>query len=129
MTTSTKIIIGIVVVILIAIIVWAAWPKKAPPVAAEVLNGIMKAELVAKQGEIDAKEAQIKDQTNKRIASEMREKVWAQKFADMQREKENVKPPTTDKELRDRFIVLGLPPAAPGVCGAGYVCFPTGFGQ
>jgi hypothetical protein len=119
-----------VAVIIIGLIAWAAWPKTPPPTGAtEVLNNILKKEIAAKEEELAARDVQIKDYKNKLTVSEEKARAWAKKYADLQKEKENVKPPKTDKELRDRYGALGLPPAPIGVCGAGYVCFPTGFGE
>lgn len=56
-----------------------------------------------------------------------REKAWSKKYNDLKEAYSHVALPTTDKEMRDRYTAAGFPPAPSGVCGAGYICFSTGY--
>ena len=59
---------------------------------------------------IAQKEAAVKDYQSRLIVSQNKVAMWADRYAALQQEKENVKPPTTNAELRDRFTALGFPP-------------------
>ena len=61
---------------------------------------------------IAAKEAAVKDYQSRLIVSQNKVAMWADRYSALQKEKENVKPPQTNAELRDRFTALGFPPLA-----------------
>jgi hypothetical protein len=109
--TKTKIVTGVVGIILIAILVYAFWPAPKPPVTPQQTINEVKAALEKQyQGQITDKDKQIKDYKSRLTVSEGKYSVLVNKFTDLQKEKENVKPPTSNKETRDRFTALGFAP-------------------
>jgi hypothetical protein len=60
--------------------------------------------------QLAAQEAQIKDYKSRLSLSEGRYAVLAIKYTDLEKRKQNVIAPTTNKEMRDRFTALGYPP-------------------
>ena len=106
---STAIIAAIAIVALIAL-VWVAWPSKAPISTQATINEV-KAQLEAQfNKQLEEKDIQIKDYKSRLVVSDGKYKVLVKKYADLQKEKENVKLPVTNAELRDRFTALGYPP-------------------
>jgi hypothetical protein len=54
--------------------------------------------------------AQISDYRSKLTISHDKYTVMANRYIALQKEKENVKPPETNMEIRSRFTALGYPP-------------------
>ena len=106
---STAIIAAIAFVALIAL-VWVAWPSRAPVSTQATLNDV-KVQLEAQfNKELEAKDLQVKDYKSRLVVSDGKYKALVKKYTGLQKEKENVKPPVTNAELRDRFVALGYPP-------------------
>ena len=106
---STLIIAAIVVVVAITL-VWIAWSSKAPVSTQAAINEV-KAQLEVKfNKELEAKDSQIKDYKSRLVVSDGKYKALVNKYDDLQKDKENVKSPVTNAELRDRFIALGYHP-------------------
>lgn len=59
--------------------------------------------------------------------SEEKNKTLAKRYNDLKEAYSNVTLPKSDTELRDRYSAAGFVPVPVGVCGAGYICFPTGY--
>jgi len=87
-----------------------------------------KDELLSKK-DIIIKEKQAENSIlkNKIITSVTNYNILSKKYNDLKEVYANVPLPKTDKELRDRYIAAGFVPAPLGVCGAGYICFSTGY--
>lgn len=78
---------------------------------------------------IAKKEAEVKDYKSRLVVSENKYKILVQKYADLQKEKEDVKPAQNDAEMVARFIAHGFAPMAICQCGPGTICFDTGYGK
>ena len=126
---------GVIALLLVVAACWFFWPKPPAPVNTTAIMNAAKTEVEAQlQPIIKAKEEETKiaqaerdDFKSRGEVSEAKYKLLTKKYNDLKREVPNVIPPKTEKELRDRYIAAGFTPAAPGVCGAGYVCFSTGY--
>lgn len=128
MTTRNWLILMAVVVFVI--VIWASWVKGPPStIISDFLNDWLKEEILAKDREIAKMDAMILELRGKLSASEEIAKAWAKKYADLQKERDSVQAPKTDKELRERFTALGFPPVPDCGCGGGYICFRTGYSQ
>jgi len=105
-------ILGAIVLVLI-LVVYMSWPKLPKQVdTQQILNdalAIAKKPLLA---EIENQKKKVADYKSRLYVSDAKYKTLVQKYTELQKEKENVKPPTTDAELRDRFIALGFVPLA-----------------
>jgi phage shock protein A len=62
--------------------------------------------------QLKEKETQIADYKTRLTQSEYRYAGMVQKYVELEKRKQNVTAPTTNKELRDRFSALGYPPLA-----------------
>lgn len=130
---------GIVAAVILFILVgvYVAWPKIPPPIDTQKIINDTKAEMTKqyegqlkdKSAIIKEKDVQLKDYRARLVVSESKYADLKKKYDDLERERLNVQPPKTDKELRDRFIALGYVPAPIGKCGPGYICFTTGYSQ
>ena len=108
--SNSTVIIAVIALIAIIALVWVAWPSKAPVSSQATINEV-KDQLEAQfNKEIEAKDLQIKDYKSRLVVSDGKYKALVKKYADLQKEKENVKAPVTNAELRDRFVALGYPP-------------------
>jgi hypothetical protein len=103
-------LIALVLVAVAAILFFSIGGSKKPVPMIAVLDTAQKKMEVQFQNQLKAKEAEIKDYKSRRVVSEGKYKALAQKYSALQKEKENVKPPETNTELRDRFTALGYPP-------------------
>jgi hypothetical protein len=129
MNKTKWMIIGAIILV-IAIILMFSIPSKKPDNTQEIVNAALATaqaqfdkQLASKDAIIKAKESLIKDKDSKLVISEAKYNAIVQKYLALQKEKEDVKPPTTGKELRDRFIAAGYAPLPEGQCGAGAICF------
>lgn len=102
--------LGGIVIVAIILLVFLSWPSLKPIDTQAIINNT-KIELEKQYtAQLKDKDAQIQDAKSRLTVSEGRYSGLVQKLADLQKEKVNVKPPTTNKELRDRFIALGFVP-------------------
>lgn len=62
--------------------------------------------------QLNEKDTQITDYKSRLTLSEGKYKVLVSKYVDLERRKNEVKPPVTNNEIRDRFIALGYVPLA-----------------
>ena len=128
--TNQRWALGAILILAIAGLIYASWPKPGKPVDVQKIINDTKAEMTKMYEEqLKEKQVAIDDYVSRLKVSEAKTKVWQKKYDDLQKEKINVKPPTTDKELRDRFTALGFAPAPAGKCGPGYICFSTGYSK
>lgn len=103
-------LIALAVVAVAAIMFFSIGGSKKPVPAIAFLDTVQKKMEVQFQNQLKAKEAEIKDYKSRLVLSEGKYKTLALKYSALQKEKENVKPPETSAELRDRFNALGYPP-------------------
>ena len=104
------IFIGAAVLGLIVVFIYLSIPPSKPAGTQQTINDV-KAELekqYAKQ--LEDKATQIKDYQSRLTLSEGRYRVLVDKYVDLERRKNDVKPPVTNAELRDRFTALGYAP-------------------
>lgn len=102
-------LIVLVVVTGAAILVFGIGFKK-PDTTQAILTTAKKQMEAQFTNQLKEKDVQIKDYKSRLVVSEGKYKTLVKKYTDLQKEKENVKPPRTNAELRDRFIALGYPP-------------------
>jgi hypothetical protein len=101
------ILAGILVLAIISI------PSCSKPPDTTAAIAAMKVELEKQyQSQITEKDTQITDYKSRLTLSEGKYKVLVSQYVDLERRKKDVKPPTTNKELRNRFTALGYPPLA-----------------
>jgi hypothetical protein len=103
-------LIALAVVAMTAILFFSIGSSKKPVPTIAVLDATQKKIEVQFQNQLKEKEAEVKDYKLRLVVSEGKYKALAQKYSDLQKEKENVKPPETNTELRDRFNALGYTP-------------------
>ncbi len=102
--------VGGLTIVAIIILIFLSWPSPKPIDTQAIINNA-KVELEKQYAiQLKDKDVQIQDARSRLTVSEGRYSGLVQKYADLQKEKVNVKPPTTDKELRDRFTALGYVP-------------------
>lgn len=126
---------GIIALLLVVAAGYFFWPKPPAPVNTTAIMNAAKTEVEAQlQPIIDQKEKDVKavtlerdDYKSRGEVSDAKYKLLTKKYNELKGSVPNVTPPKTEKELRDRFNALQLPPAPSGVCGAGYICFSTGY--
>jgi hypothetical protein len=106
-------VLGAVAVVIVAIIVWVAWPKTPPPSGTQTINEVKAALEKQYQDQIKDKDGQIQDYKNRLTLSEFRYKGLMDKYVDLERRKRDVKPPVNDADLRERATALGYPPLPP----------------
>lgn len=95
----------------IALLLYVSWPASPPPnTGRQIVDDGRKALEAQYREQIKEKDEAVKDLRSRLSASESRYQVIVRKFQDLQKEKENVQPPKTNAELRDRFTALGFPP-------------------
>lgn len=107
-------VLGAVILIGILIFVFFSIPScQKPPVTPQQTINEVKVELEKQyKSQITEKDTQIRDYKGRLTLSEGKYKVLVDKYVDLERRKNEVKPPTTNQELRDRFTILGYPPLA-----------------
>lgn len=97
---------------LAVLLVFAFWP--APPVKPVDTTALVNEAKTALEKDfnekIKGKNTEIKDLQNRLKVSEQKYAVITKRYTDLKKERENVKPPQTNEELRDRFTALGYPP-------------------
>jgi hypothetical protein len=119
---NNVLIIAVVILAVIFLGVYVAWPKPVPKIDTQKIINDTKAEMTkqydgqlkTKDALIKEKDVQIKDYRARLTIAEGRYSDLKKKYDDLERERLNVQPPKTDKELRDRFLllILFLPPLA-----------------
>jgi len=111
--SNTWIEIGGVVLIAICIIVYLSIHSCSKPITpVAIVNQTQAAMETQFKAQLKDKDVQIADYKNKLVVSQGKYTALVQRYNTLQKEKENVKAPTTNKELRDRFVALGYPPLA-----------------
>jgi hypothetical protein len=60
--------------------------------------------------QIEDQKRQVADFKSRLSVSDAKYKTLVDKYVDLERRKNEVKPPTTNKELRDRFVALDFAP-------------------
>lgn len=111
--SNKQIGIGAVVLVAILVIVYLSIPSCSKPATPTVV--INQAQVAMEKqfaAQLKDKDVQIADYKNKLVVSQGKYTALVQKYNTLQKEKENVKAPVTNKELRDRFVALGYPPLA-----------------
>lgn len=106
------ILIAVLVLLSIIAIIYFSWPAQRPDNTQQIVNDTKKALEVQYKKQLDAKDAQMKDVQSRLFVSEQKYRVIAQKIKDLQKVKEDVKPPQTNDELRSRFTAVGFPPVS-----------------
>ena len=118
----------LVVLPIIAVIltIWIFWPKPNPLVdVAKLIEEAKKQVQQQYQQQINGKDTQLKNLKNQLAVSESKYIVLVNKYANLQKEKENVKPAQSNKELVDRFTALGFAPVSSDSTGRGVICFDS----
>lgn len=99
------------ILVAIFLFIFLSIPSCQKPVTPQQTIAEVKVELEKQyQEQLKAKEIQITDYKSRLTSSENKYKVLVSKYVDLERRKNEVKPPTTNAELRDRFIALGFVP-------------------
>jgi hypothetical protein len=106
--------VGAAVLAVIIVLVILSVPKSCvKPSDTTAAIAAVKVELEKQYtAQIETQETQIKDYKNRLTLSEGKYKTLVSQYVDLERRKKDVIPPTTNKELRDRFTALGYPPLA-----------------
>ena len=108
--SRTRCAIVILAVAAAILLMYLSWPNPKPANVQQIINDTKKEMEVQYVKQIAEKDTALKDLKSRIVVSEGKYKVLVQKYIDLQKEKENVKPPQTSAELRDRFTALGYPP-------------------
>lgn len=104
--------VGGIVLLAVIVFIFLSWPSKPPPTPTVAINEAQAAIIKTQQKMIDEQARGISGYKTKLTISEGRAAAWQKKYLDLQKVKEDVKPPTTNQELRDRFTALGYAPLA-----------------
>jgi uncharacterized protein HemX len=122
---------AILVAIVLAITVGLhiCWPSKSNINTNQTQVDLLTAQATKDQQAIADKDKKITDLKNRLAVSEAKYKILVVKYAELQKEKENVQPAKDMQELIARFISVGYTPAPCTMCGAGVICFDTGYSQ
>ena len=106
-------IAGAILVVLIVFVFLSIPSCQKPVITPQQSINEIKAEL-EKQHKFDLakKDLEIKDWKSRFVVSDAKYKILVDKYTDLERRKNEVKLPTTNTELRDRFTALGYPPLA-----------------
>jgi hypothetical protein len=91
-------------------LLYISWPSPKPANVQQIINDTKKELEVQYMKQVAEKETALKYLKSRLVVSEGKYKALVKKYIDLQKEKENVKPPQTNAELRDRFTALGYPP-------------------
>lgn len=95
----------------ICILIILSIPTCSKPVTPTVVINQAQAAMEKQLKEqIKEKDIVILDYKNKLVVSQGKYNVLVDKYNKLQREKDNVKPPVTNEETRNRFIAAGYPP-------------------
>jgi len=98
------ILVGLVIFIIMSI------PKSKPPNPIPVINNTQVQLQKQYEFQLKAKDTIIRDYQSRLNVSQEKYTVLANRYIQLQKEKENVKPLVTNQELRDSFTVLGFAP-------------------
>jgi hypothetical protein len=102
--------IGGAVLVVIIVLIILIWPTNKPSDTQQILNAALVTAQAPLLAQIEVQKQQVADYKNQLIISDGKYQFIIQKYNVLQREKENVKPPSTNKELRDRFTALNYVP-------------------
>ena len=103
-------LIVLAVTAIAAILFFSIGGTKKPLPAAAVLNTAQAQMETQFKNQLKKKDVQIKDYKSRLVVSEGKYATLVQKYKDLQKEKENVKAPTSNTETRNRFIALDFVP-------------------
>ncbi len=106
------ILIGSAILIALGIFIFLSIPScDKSPITPQQTIGEVKAELEKQYtAQIKDKETQIRDYQSRLTVSYNKYTEMANRYIALQKEKENVKPPETNAEIRSRFTALGFAP-------------------
>ncbi len=104
--------VGGIVLLAVIVFIFLSWPSKPPPTPTVAINAAQEAIVKQLNQTITDKTNQVRDYQARLTVSEGKYRALSQKYVDLQKVKEDVKAPTTNKELRDRFVALGYAPLA-----------------
>jgi len=109
--TRKKWVIVILSIMVFIGILFLSWPAKPMPVDTQaIIDATTKKLELQYQDQLKNKDVALKDLRSQLIVSENKYRTLIARYVALQKEKENVKPPITNTETRDRFIALGFSP-------------------
>ena len=103
-------LIALVGVAIAALLFFSIGGTKKPLPVVAVLNTAQAQMETQFKNQLKEKDVQIKDYKSRLAVSDAKYKTLVQKYNDLQKEKENVKAPTSNTETRNRFIALDFVP-------------------
>lgn len=98
------ILAGLMIFIILSI------PESKPPNPIPVINDTQAQLQKQYEAQLKAKDISINDYKSRLAVSQERANIWANKYNELERKKNEVKAPATNAETRDRFIALGFIP-------------------
>jgi uncharacterized protein YpmB len=104
------IVLGGLLLVAIIVIVYLSWPAKKPVDTQTILNAgqtVLEKQYLSQIEELKKKSA---DNASQLKISESKNALLVQKINNLQKEKDNVKVPVTNAEIRARFIAAGFIP-------------------
>lgn len=104
------IVIGGAILIGLMIFVILSIPKSKPPNPIPVISDTQAQLQKQYDAQLKAKDITINDYKSRLVVSQEKYLTKSREYDKLQKEKENVKPPITNAETRDRFIALGFNP-------------------
>lgn len=104
-----KIVIFILLLVVLVFILWPG-PKVKPDNTQQIIAAAQKVLEADFNKKIAAKEGEIRDWKSRYTVSEQKYKVITERYLALKKEKDDVKPPQTNDELRSRFTAMGFPP-------------------
>jgi len=109
---NSFLVIGSIVLIVVLVFIFLSIPScQKPPVTPQQTINEVKVELEKQYAsQLKEKDTQIKDYKSRLAVSESKYKTLVDRYVDLERRKNEIKPPSTNAELRDRFTALGYPP-------------------
>lgn len=104
------IIIGSVILVGIIIFVYISIPNSKPPNPIPLINDAQIQLQKQYEAQLKSKDSTIRDYQSRLTVSQEKYSTLTNRYIQLQKEKENVKPPVTNAETRDRFAILGFTP-------------------
>lgn len=97
-------LVGLVIFIILSI------PESKSPNPVPVINDTQVQLQKQYEAQLKAKDISINDYKSRLAVSQERANMWANKYNELERKKDEIKAPVTNAETRDRFISLGFIP-------------------